>query len=44
MRGVLLILRIVEQGPTVFAVGAGGGCLGIFLSRFSLLYSMETAR
>ena len=29
-RGVLLILIIVGQGPTVLAVGAGGGCLDIF--------------
>ena len=29
-RGVLPILIIVGQGPTSLAVGAGGGCLGIF--------------
>ena len=29
-RGVLLIWLIVGQGPTVIAVGAGGGCLDIF--------------
>ena len=29
-RGVLLIWIIVEQGPNVLAVGAGGGCLDIF--------------
>ena len=29
--GVLLIWIIVGQGPTALAVGAGGGCLGIFL-------------
>ena len=29
-RGVLLIWIIVGQGPTAFAVGAGGGCLDIF--------------
>ena len=28
--GVLLIWIIVGQGPTVLAVGAGGGCLDIF--------------
>ena len=28
--GVLLIWIIVEQGPIVLAVGAGGGCLDIF--------------
>ena len=33
-RGVLLIWIIVGQGPTVLAVGAGGGCLDIF----SLVY------
>ena len=32
--GVLLIWIIVGQGPIVLAVGAGGGCLGIF----SLIY------
>ena len=33
-RGVLLIWIRVGQGPTVLAVGAGGGCLDIF----SLVY------
>ena len=33
-RGVLLIWIKVRQGPTVLAVGAGGGCLDIF----SLVY------
>ena len=33
-RGVLLIWIIVGQGPTVLAVGAGGGYLDIF----SLVY------
>ena len=38
---------IVGQGPIALAVGAGGGCLDIFLS--SILYSLspslwETAR
>ena len=32
--GVLLIWSRVGQGPTVLAVGAGGGCLDIF----SLVY------
>ena len=36
-RGVLLIWIRVEQGPT--AVGACGGCLDIFFSRLSLLFS-----
>ena len=31
-RGVLLIWIIVGQGPIALAVGAGGGCLDIFLS------------
>ena len=30
VRGVLLIWIIVGQGPTVLAVGAGGGCLDLF--------------
>ena len=30
---------IVGQGPTALAVGAGGGCLDVFLSSiFSLLF------
>ena len=33
-RGVLLIWIRVGQGPSVLAVGAGGGCLDIF----SLVY------
>ena len=28
---------IVGQGPTVLAVGAGGGCLDIFYSHLSVL-------
>ena len=28
--GILLIWIIIGQGPTVLAVGAGGGCLDIF--------------
>ena len=34
--GRLLIWIIVGQGPTVFAVGAGGGCLDIFSLVFQL--------
>ena len=30
-RGVLVIRLIVGQGPTALAVGAGGGCLDIFI-------------
>ena len=35
--GVLLIWIIVGQGPIVFALGAGGGCLDIFFSHLSPL-------
>ena len=40
-RGLLLVRKIVGQGPTVLAVGGGGGCLNIFslichFSSFSL--------
>ena len=34
-QGVLLIWTVVEQGPTVLAVGAVGGCLD---NLFSLVY------
>ena len=37
-RGVLLNWVRVGQGPTVLAVGAGGGCLDIFFSRLSFLF------
>ena len=46
-RGVLLIWIMVGQGPVALAVGAGGGCLGIFLSSIISLLSpplWETAR
>ena len=36
--GVLLIWIIVGQGPIVLAVGAGGGCLDIFLSSIISLF------
>ena len=39
--GVLLIWIIVEQGPIVLAVGAGGGCLDIFFSHLSFLFSFS---
>ena len=46
--GVLLVWKIVGQGPTVLAVGAGGGGLDIFslIYHFSLLspFLWETAR
>ena len=39
-RGVLLLRKIVGQGPTALVVGAGGGCLDIFFlsSIFSLFF------
>ena len=40
-RGVLLIWIIVGQGPIAIAVGAGGGCLDIFFSQLSLLFSFS---
>ena len=47
-RGVLLIWNTLGQGPTVLAVGAGGGCVDIFslVYHFSLLSPSlwETAR
>ena len=45
-RGVLLLWKIVGQGPNALAVGAGGGCLDILLSSiFSLSPCLwETAR
>ena len=38
-RGVLPIR--VGQGPIVLAIDAGGGCLDIFFSRLSLLFSFS---
>ena len=40
-RGVPLIWIIVWQGPTALAVGAGWGCLDIFFSRLSFLFSFS---
>ena len=40
-RGVLLVWMIVGQGPIVLAVGAGGGCVDIFFSRLSILFSFS---
>ena len=37
-RGVLLVWKIVGQGPTVLAVDAGGGGLDIF----SLIYPFSS--
>ena len=37
-RVVLLIWITVGQGPNVLAVGAGGGCLDIFLSSTTSLF------
>ena len=39
--GSLLIWIIVGQGPTVLAVGVGGGCLDIFFSPLSFLFSFS---
>ena len=39
--GVLLIWIRVGQGPTALAVGAGGGCLDIFFSHLSFLFSFS---
>ena len=36
--GVLLVCIMVGQGPIVLAVGAGGGCLDIFLSSITYLF------
>ena len=41
VRGVLLIWIIVGQGPTALAVGADGGCLDIFVSHLSFLFSFS---
>ena len=44
-RGVLLIWKIVGQGPTVLEVSVGGGCLDIFLSSiFSLFFLSLSVR
>ena len=40
-RGVLLTWITVGQGPIVLAVGVGGGCLDIFFSHLSLLFSFS---
>ena len=40
-RGVLLIWVRAGQGPTALAMGAGGGCLDIFYSHLSLLFSIS---
>ena len=40
--GVLLIWSVVKQGPAALAVGAGGGCLDIFVSSvISLFFSLS---
>ena len=40
-RGVLQVWMIVGQGPIVLAVGTGGGCLDIFFSPLSFLFSFS---
>ena len=37
--GILLVWVIVEQGLLALAVGTGGGCLDIFFSHLSFLFS-----
>ena len=37
-RGVLQIWMMVRQGPTALTVGAGEGCLDIFLSSIISLF------
>ena len=39
--GVLLIWKIVGQGPFVLAVGAGGGCLDIFSLIYHFILSLS---
>ena len=39
LRGV--ILKIVGQGPTALAVGAGGGCLDVFLLSIISLFFLR---
>ena len=39
--GVLLAWMIVGQGPIALAVGAGRGCLDIFFSHLSFLFSFS---
>ena len=43
-RGVLLIWIIVRQGPIALVVGAGGGCLDIFLSSITPLFFLPLSR
>ena len=35
------IWMVVEQGPTALAVGAGGGCLDIFILLFFSSFSLS---
>ena len=44
VRGVLQIWIRVWQGPTALAVGAGGGCLDIFLSSIISLFFRHLSR
>ena len=41
MPGRPTLLITVGQGLTALAVGAGGGCLDIFYSRLSFLFSFS---
>ena len=40
-RGVLLIWIIVGQGPIALAIGAGWGCMDIFLSSITSLFFLS---
>ena len=40
-RSVLLIWIIVGKWPIALALGAGGGCLDLFFSRLSFLFSFS---
>ena len=39
--GVQLILTVVGQEPTVFAIGAGGSCLDTFFSPLTFLFFLS---
>ena len=43
-RGVLLVWMIVGQGPIALAVGAGGGCLDIFILIFLFSFLSPSLR
>ena len=43
-QGVLLIWIRVGQGTSALAVGAGGGCLDVFLSSINFLFPLSGRR